>query len=91
MATNCESLRQVIAAELRAEMGRLQVNQSELARRIGEGQPWVNRRVRGDVALDFDDLERIAAALDVSTGYLLDRLRSQLSAYLTSDSSLIAA
>lgn len=91
MATNREPLRLAIAAEIRAEMGRQSVNQSELARRIGEGQPWVNRRVKGDVALDFDDIERIASALDVPAGYLLDRLRGQLSAYLTSESSLIAA
>lgn len=89
MATN-SSLRQRVAAEVRAEMARRRVSQSELARRLGEGQPWVNRRVNGDVALDLDDLERISEALDAPITAFLGGW-DQMSAYLTADSSLIAA
>jgi transcriptional regulator with XRE-family HTH domain len=71
MANNTGTFRTAVAGHVRAEMGRLRVSQSELARRLSEGQPWVNRRVNGDVALNVDDLERIAAALNVPLHKLL--------------------
>jgi transcriptional regulator with XRE-family HTH domain len=65
MATSELTLRQVVASEVRAEMARQRMSQSALARLLREGQPWVNRRVNADVAMDLDDVERIARALDV--------------------------
>lgn len=89
MANNSGTLRQAVAGHVRAEMARVRVSQSELARRLGEGQPWVNRRVNGDVALDVDDIERISAALDVPTTKLLGWSGGQMSAQFTPD--LVAA
>lgn len=79
MATSGSSLRHAVAAEVRAEMARQRVSQSELARRIGEGQPWVNRRVNGDLSFDLDDLERCAIALDVPIStFLEDATKSRI-------------
>lgn len=46
-------------------MGRRAVNQTELARRLGVPQPWVNRRVKAHTPITADDLELIADALGV--------------------------
>lgn len=65
------STRQAVAEEVRAQMARRRVNGSELARRLGQSQPWVSRRTTGAVALDFDDLDAIARALDCAVSDLM--------------------
>ncbi len=64
--------------EIRVEMARRRLNQSELAERRDppEGQPWVSRRLSARTPLTVDDLERIAAALRVPVDHLLPRLDS---------------
>jgi transcriptional regulator with XRE-family HTH domain len=63
-----------IAAEIRAEAARQGVSIREVARRLEVSQMWLSRRVKvdGDVDMTFEELVRIAAALDVP----LDRLLS---------------
>jgi len=61
------------AEEIRALMGRRDINKSELARRLGVSDMWVGRRLRGDLPLALDDLERIASALGVSVDDLIPR------------------
>lgn len=59
---------QRIAAEIRAELGRQQLSNRRLAMMIGGGvsYAWVNRRISScDVDLTFEDVEKIAKALDV--------------------------
>ena len=63
--------RQAVAEEIRAVMGRKRISGSELARRLDRSQPWVSRRISGAVALDWDDMDRIAQALDVAISDLL--------------------
>lgn len=63
--------RVAVAEEIRSVMGRKRVSGSELARRMERSQPWVSRRISGAVALDWDDMESIAKALDVPIGDLL--------------------
>ena len=60
-----------VAAEIRAEMGRQQVRYVRLAERLGENEVWVSRKVRGRTPLTINDLERIAAALDVPVSDLI--------------------
>jgi transcriptional regulator with XRE-family HTH domain len=70
----------MVAAEIRAEMGRQKLSQVELAKKLGQAQPWVSRRVSGSASLDLDDLEAFAAALNVPTHKLLgwsDGVRGQ--------------
>lgn len=60
-----------VAAEIRAAMGRLQVRQSQLARRIGRNEQWLSVRLRGVQEIGLDDLQAIAAALGVPPVALL--------------------
>jgi transcriptional regulator with XRE-family HTH domain len=65
------TLSALVAAEVRAWMGRLGVRQSELARRMGESDQWLSMRLRGRTPLDINEMQRIAQALGVSVHDLL--------------------
>ncbi len=64
------NLQGYVAGEIRAMMARQQVTQSELASVVGQSEAWVSYRLNGKVAIDLNDLERIAAALDVPVDQL---------------------
>lgn len=64
-------LTELVASEVRALMGRQDVNKSELARRLETTHTWVSTRVRGEVPIDLNDLQRIADALSVTVADLL--------------------
>ncbi len=57
----------LIAAEIRAELGRRQVSNRQLAQMIGGvSYAWVNRRIStGETDLTFEDTQLIADALGV--------------------------
>lgn len=57
--------------EIRAEMARQRLSQSQLAQRCDRSQAWVSRRLAGDTPLTLDDLDVIAVALGVSAVRLL--------------------
>lgn len=68
-----------VAEEVRSVMGRKDISKAELARRLGVSEMWTSRRLRGQLPIDLDDMERIAAALDVTVMDLLPRdVRSQV-------------
>jgi transcriptional regulator with XRE-family HTH domain len=52
-------------------MGRLQVRQSELARRLGQNDQWLSMRLRGVTPINLNELQLIADALGVAVGKLL--------------------
>lgn len=54
-----------VAAQIRAVMAYKQIRQSQLARRIGKGEQWLSVRLRGVQPIDLNDLEMIAAVLEV--------------------------
>lgn len=60
-----------LPARIRAELGRQNISQSELARRIGRSQPWTWNRLNGQIELTVKDVEQIALALDVPLSALL--------------------
>lgn len=67
-------LSELVADEIRAEMSRRRITQSILADRLHEHPTWVSRRLTGRrIPLSLDDVERIAAVLDVSPQSLFDR------------------
>lgn len=71
-------MRERIAEEIRALLARKRVSASKLARLMGVTQPYISRRLTGETALDVDDLDRIARALEVTVVDLLPReIRSQ--------------
>jgi transcriptional regulator with XRE-family HTH domain len=65
-----------VRAEIRAEIARQGLTQSEVARRIGTYPQWLNRRLNGDdpYELSVADVEAIAAALGVDVDKLMDRV-----------------
>ena len=66
-------LREVVAEEVRALLGRRNMRHIELARRIGRSHTYVGRRLSGETAFDVDDLEQIAKVLGVSAESLVQR------------------
>jgi transcriptional regulator with XRE-family HTH domain len=71
-------LNDAVLEEIRVWMARRRLNQSELAELLGEGQPWVSRRLGGRTPLTVDDLQRVADALGVDVLALLPRKDSNL-------------
>jgi transcriptional regulator with XRE-family HTH domain len=62
-----------IAAEIRAELGRQDLTQKDLADRLGRPKQTVQRWVKEGKGLDFDAVQEIADTLGVSA---LDLLRA---------------
>lgn len=57
------SLSQTAATEIRAEMGRQRLSQTDIANIISRSQTYVWRRLNGDLSFDLAEMEAIAAAL----------------------------
>ena len=70
-STRTVRLSDQVAEEIRVLLVRRRRSASDLARQIGMTQPYLSRRLTGEVALDLDDLQRIAGALDVDIHDLL--------------------
>lgn len=60
------ALRDRVAEEVRALMGRRRTTGAQLARAIGAPQSSLQRKLSGRYPLDIDDLEAIAAYFSVS-------------------------
>jgi transcriptional regulator with XRE-family HTH domain len=58
-------LREVVAEEVRALLGRKRMTGGALATAIGRSEMYVSRRLRGEIAFDMDDLSAIAEVLGV--------------------------
>lgn len=74
--TEPDALADLVAREIRAEMGRQHISTAKLARLIGRGEMYVRRRVdpvpnTERVILRLDDVEAIAVALNVPVALLL--------------------
>lgn len=60
-----------VAANVRAELARKGITQTELAAQLNKTQPFVSRRLSGRVALDVADLASIATVLNISMAALV--------------------
>ena len=58
-------LRERVVVAVRVEMARQGITQTRLAELTGLSQAYISRRMTGDTALDIDDLDKIATALQV--------------------------
>lgn len=67
------SLSRAVATEIRVLLLRRDMNQAQLAERMGVNEMWVSRRLRGAQPLDLNDLQRFAEALNVKIVDLLPR------------------
>lgn len=71
VAARVTPMRVVIAEEIRVLLARRRMSASELARQMGTTQPYISRRLTGEIAFDVDDLEKIAGVLHVQPRDLL--------------------
>lgn len=60
-----------VAAEVRAQLGRLNRDGTWLASKLGVSEMWVSRRLRGITKFSVDDLVAVAAVLDVQAADLI--------------------
>jgi transcriptional regulator with XRE-family HTH domain len=68
---NAKTLTQLVATEIRVQMARADVRQSQLAREIGKTEQWLSVRLRGRQPIDLNDLYLIAKGLGVGVHELL--------------------
>lgn len=64
---------ELVAENVRAEMGRARVSGVQLAALINKTHPYMSRRLTGKVAFDTDDLAAISGALGIN---VLDLMRA---------------
>lgn len=64
--------REIVGANVRAEMARRNVRQGVVAKALGMSQPSVSARLSGAIPLDVDELRIIADLLGVSLCSLFD-------------------
>ena len=65
------SFRHQVAAEVRAQMARVQMSNRRLAAMLGLKPAYVDRRLNGTTAMDTDDIQMFASALGVNVDVLL--------------------
>jgi transcriptional regulator with XRE-family HTH domain len=68
---NAKTLTQLVATEIKVQMARADVRQSQLAREIGKTEQWLSVRLRGRQPIDINDLALIAKGLSVGIHQLL--------------------
>jgi transcriptional regulator with XRE-family HTH domain len=60
-----------VSVKIRAELERQGVSARELSRRLSVSQPYIHRRLNGDVQFRVDELDKIAAVLGVPVATFL--------------------
>lgn len=60
-----------VAANVRAELARKGITQTDLAAKLAKSQPFVSRRLSGRVPFDVADLAAIASVLDITVADLV--------------------
>lgn len=68
---SAKTLTQLVATEIKVQMARADVRQSQLAREIGKTEQWLSVRLRGRQPIDLNDLALVANALGVGVHQLL--------------------
>ena len=71
-----QSLAQSVAGNVRAEMARVRVSQTQVGRALGITQQAVSRRLKGEVDFTVTELATVAELLGVETATLLPASRS---------------
>lgn len=62
-----------LVPEILAELGRRSWSKAQLAEAAGMVPNTLNRKLRGELAIDVDELARIAGALETTVGALTGR------------------
>lgn len=66
-----QTLSDYAAGEIRATLARRQLTGKELASKLGVSRSWISYRLTGTTEIGLNDLQRIAAALDLEIADLL--------------------
>lgn len=66
-----------VAGNVRAEMGRRNVTQVQMALALGRTQAAVSRRLTGRVAFDVEELSAVAVVLDTTVAHLMTGLDTE--------------
>jgi transcriptional regulator with XRE-family HTH domain len=69
--TKATTLNEAVLEEIRALLARRRMTARQLAAALGEHEVWLSRRMTGRQLLDLNEVQRIAAALDVGLSALL--------------------
>jgi hypothetical protein len=67
------SLSETVAGEVRANLARKRRSGRSVALELGWTQPYMSRRLNGDVPFDVNDLAAIAEVLDVPVGVFFQK------------------
>lgn len=70
------SLRDRVAAEIRAEMARQRKTGIELAACLDVSQQSASRRLAAETNFDLDELEKVVSWLGIPVGELMERTRA---------------
>jgi transcriptional regulator with XRE-family HTH domain len=60
----------IVAANVRAEIGRANISQSDLASALGENDMWLSRRLNSRPAFSTDEVQAIADYFNIKPGEL---------------------
>lgn len=55
-----------VAGEIRAHSARMGLSGRQLAFQLGKSQPWISRRLTGEVPFDVEELDAVASILGVA-------------------------
>lgn len=67
---------ELVAAEVRAEMARQRITQTEMARRLGTNQAFINRRLVGEVPFNITTLAKIGDVLGVPVTHFMPPVKA---------------
>ena len=68
-----DTLREIVAANIRVEAARAGLNITALGELTGHGRHWVDRRWHARHDFSLDDIDELAAAIGCSTNSLTHR------------------
>lgn len=71
------STQQAVARAIEVHMVRSRITQADLAGRVGMSPSALSKRMTGAIALDVDEVERIAVALGLDPFELMDLARHE--------------
>lgn len=69
------SFNETLAAEIRAELARRDVTQSDFAKKVGWSPAYFSRRMNGEVPFDADEIDLIALELGMRRDQLTNPVR----------------
>ena len=72
------ALHEKVAAEVRAHLARQRLSGRQAAMRLGWTQPYMSRRLTGEIPFDVTDLEAIAGLLNVPVTAFFDAQTQEL-------------